>query len=86
MTVTGPDFLALQVRDLDRSAHFYETLLGLRRMPASPPGAVVRHHPPSPSPSANRCPVSTWTRRRRGPGTGWRCGCTPITPRPCTTS
>jgi len=45
MTVTGPDFLALQVRDLDRSAHFYETLLGLRRMPASPPGAVVRHHP-----------------------------------------
>lgn len=36
MTVTGPDFLALQVRDLDRSAHFYETLLGLRRMPARP--------------------------------------------------
>jgi predicted enzyme related to lactoylglutathione lyase len=31
----------LQVRDLDRSAEFYETRLGLRRMPASPPGAVV---------------------------------------------
>lgn len=41
MTVTGPDFLALQVRDLDRSAEFYETRLGLRRSPASPPGAVV---------------------------------------------
>ncbi|MGO4617219.1 VOC family protein [Nocardia sp. 2YAB30] len=41
MTVTGPDFLALQVRDLDRSAEFYETHLGLRRLPASPPGAVV---------------------------------------------
>lgn len=41
MTVTGPDFLALQVRDLDRAAAFYETRLGLRRLPASPPGAVV---------------------------------------------
>ena len=41
MTATGPDFLALQVRDLDRSAEFYETRLGLRRAPQSPPGAVV---------------------------------------------
>ncbi|HZG91926.1 MAG TPA: VOC family protein [Pseudonocardia sp.] len=41
MTVTGPDFLALQVRDLERSASFYETRLGLRRRPAGPPGAVV---------------------------------------------
>lgn len=41
MTVTGPDFIALQVRDLPRSADFYETRLGLRRAPASPPGAVV---------------------------------------------
>ncbi|WP_203589825.1 VOC family protein [Streptomyces sp. SID13031] len=41
MTVTGPDFLALQVRDLDRAAEFYETHLGLRRLPANPPGAVV---------------------------------------------
>ncbi|WP_019201104.1 VOC family protein [Tsukamurella sp. 1534] len=40
-TVTGPDFLALQVRDLDRSAEFYETALGLQRAPQSPPGAVV---------------------------------------------
>lgn len=41
MTVTGPDFLALQVRDLQGSAQFYETHLGLRRAPMSPPGAVV---------------------------------------------
>ena len=41
MTVTGPDFIALQVRDLTRSSTFYETHLGLRRAPASPPGAVV---------------------------------------------
>ena len=31
MTVTGPDFIALQVSDLERSAEFYENALGLRR-------------------------------------------------------
>jgi predicted enzyme related to lactoylglutathione lyase len=41
MTVTGPDFVALQVRDLARAAAFYESRLGLRRAPASPPRAVV---------------------------------------------
>ncbi len=41
MTVTGPDFVALQVRDLDRAAEFYEAHLGLRRAPGGPPGAVV---------------------------------------------
>jgi predicted enzyme related to lactoylglutathione lyase len=41
VTVTGPDFIALQVRDLDRAATFYEQRLGLRRVPAGPPGAVV---------------------------------------------
>lgn len=41
MTVTGPSFLALQVRDIERAADFYETRLGLRRAPQSPPGAVV---------------------------------------------
>lgn len=40
MPVTGPDFIALQVRDLDRAAAFYETRLGLRRVPG-PPHAVV---------------------------------------------
>lgn len=39
--MTGPDFLALQVRDLDAAAAFYETHLGLRRAAVSPPGAVV---------------------------------------------
>lgn len=48
MTVTGPDFLALQVRDLDRAAAFYETHLGLRRVPAGPPGAVVFDTAPIP--------------------------------------
>ena len=48
MTVSGPDFVALQVRDLERAATFYETHLGLRRAPASPPGAVVFDTAPVP--------------------------------------
>jgi predicted enzyme related to lactoylglutathione lyase len=39
--VTGPSFLALQVRDIEAAATFYETQLGLTRAPQSPPGAVV---------------------------------------------
>ncbi|WP_199511661.1 VOC family protein [Nucisporomicrobium flavum] len=41
MTVTGPDFIALQVRDLEKAATFYETQLGLKRAPVAPPHAVV---------------------------------------------
>jgi predicted enzyme related to lactoylglutathione lyase len=40
MTVTGPDFISLQVRDIDLSAAFYEQHLGLARIPG-PPHAVV---------------------------------------------
>jgi catechol 2,3-dioxygenase-like lactoylglutathione lyase family enzyme len=40
-TVSGLDFLALQVRDLERAADFYERELGLTRAPFSPPEAVV---------------------------------------------
>jgi catechol 2,3-dioxygenase-like lactoylglutathione lyase family enzyme len=41
VTVTGPDFISLQVRDLERSAAFYEQYLGLKRSDAGPPHAVV---------------------------------------------
>jgi catechol 2,3-dioxygenase-like lactoylglutathione lyase family enzyme len=41
MTITGPDFIALQVRDVEAAAAFYETRLGLPRARVSPPGAVV---------------------------------------------
>ena len=40
-TVAGPDFIALQVRDIERAAEFYERELGLRRAASSPPHAVV---------------------------------------------
>ena len=41
MPATGPDFIALQVRDLESSAVFYEQYLGLVRSTAGPPHAVV---------------------------------------------
>lgn len=41
MSATGPDFIALQVRDLQASADFYRKQLGLVPAPHSPPGAVV---------------------------------------------
>ena len=41
MAVTGPDFISLQTRDLERSAAFYEQYLGLVRSQAGPPHAVV---------------------------------------------
>ena len=56
MTVTGPDFIALQVRDLERSAQFYETQLGLTRAPAGPPGAVVFATTPIPFAVRNPLP------------------------------
>lgn len=40
-TATGPDFVALQTRDIEAVASFYETHLGLHRAAQSPPGAVV---------------------------------------------
>jgi predicted enzyme related to lactoylglutathione lyase len=37
----GPDFISLQVRDLDAAVAFYEERVGLDRAPVSPPHAVV---------------------------------------------
>jgi len=41
MAVSGPDFISLQVTDLEASARFYEKYLGLTRAKSSPPHAVV---------------------------------------------
>jgi predicted enzyme related to lactoylglutathione lyase len=46
--IDGPDFIALQVRDLEAAAVFCEKNLGLRRTPASPPGAIVFDTKPVP--------------------------------------
>ena len=48
MAVTGPDFIALQVRDLAGAAGFYEEVVGLTRAPASPLGAVLFQTAPIP--------------------------------------
>lgn len=40
MTVSGPGFISLQVRDVARAAAFYERYLGFARQ-AGPPQAVV---------------------------------------------
>jgi len=37
----GPDFIALQVKDLDSSRRFYEDVLGLTARTDGPPHAVV---------------------------------------------
>ena len=55
MTATGPDFLALQVRDLEAAAQFFEQHLGLTRAPSGPPGAIV--FTTSPIPFAVREPL-----------------------------
>ena len=41
MRAIGPDFIALQVSDLEVAAAFYTKQLGLERAAQSPPGAVV---------------------------------------------
>jgi catechol-2,3-dioxygenase len=58
VTVTGPDFIALQVRDLDSAAAFYEDRLGLRRAPRSA-RPTQSCSPPrlSRSPCVTRCPA-----------------------------
>jgi|SRR5450756_1343242 len=40
-TIIGPDFLALQVRDLKASAEFYKDVFGFEAEIKNPPGAVV---------------------------------------------
>ena len=41
MKVIGPDFISLQVSDIQVSAAFYSEQLGLQRTAQSPPGAVL---------------------------------------------
>ena len=56
MPATGPDFISLQVRDLESSAAFYEQYLGLVRNPAGPRHPLSLTPSRSHSPSAIHCP------------------------------
>jgi predicted enzyme related to lactoylglutathione lyase len=51
----GPDFIALQVRDLEASKRFYTERLGLSPAHRNPPGAVV--FDTTPIPFAIRTPL-----------------------------
>ena len=70
MPVTGPTFIALQVRDLARAAAFYETELGLRRTPVAPPGAVVFDTKPAAFAVREPLPGVDLDAVRPHPGTG----------------
>ncbi|MFK0290546.1 VOC family protein [Streptomyces sp. NPDC090442] len=48
VSIDGPSFVALQVRDVDAAAAFCERHLGLRRAAVSPPHAVVFDTQPIP--------------------------------------
>lgn len=70
MSTLGPDFIALQVRDLDSAATFFELHLGLRRTPASPPGAVVFDTAPIPFAVREPLPGVDLSAAAPRPGTG----------------
>src|ERR1700733_15907669 len=67
-TIVGPDFLALQVRDLQGAAAFYEQPLGIERAASSPPDAVV--FATEPIPFAVRVPLPGTDLDRGQPGLG----------------
>src|ERR1700678_4676140 len=67
-TIVGPAFLALQVRDLQRAAAFYEQTLGIERAASSPPHAVV--FATQPIPFAVRDPLPGTDLDRGQPGLG----------------
>ncbi|GMA63081.1 VOC family protein [Alicyclobacillus fastidiosus] len=46
--VIGPDFVALQVKDLEKSRIFYTELLGFEEAPQCPPGAILFKSEPIP--------------------------------------
>ena len=70
MSAIGPDFISLQVRDLERSAAFYERHLGLTRAEVAPPHAVVFDTSPIPFAVREPLPGVDPSRVSPAPGTG----------------
>lgn len=70
MTLWGPDFISLQVDDLDRAEQFYVELLGLTRAEKKPEAVVFATQPipfavrlplaPLPEPSRRALGVGLW--------------------------
>lgn len=89
MTLSGPDFISLQVDDLDRAERFYTEVIGLTRAEKKPEAVVFATEPipfavrlpltPLPEPSKRAQGVSLWflyRRRPRAPHPAQRGGCT----------
>ena len=78
-TVSGPDFIALQVRDIERAAEFYESELGLTRASPDPRKPSCSRPSQSHSRSETRCPepISTVD----SPASAWRYGYGQTTPK-----
>ena len=70
MTVIGPDFISLQVRDLEAAAAFYEQQVGLTRAAFSPPHAVVFDTKPIAFALRDPLPTTDLTANRAGVGAG----------------
>ena len=70
MTIIGPDFIALQVRDLERAATFYEQHVGLTRAAFSPPHAVVFDTKPIAFALRDPLPTTDLTANLSGVGAG----------------
>lgn len=52
----GPDFIGIQIADLDAARKFYTEVVGLKSLPSGPPDAVV--FDTKPIPFAVRTPLS----------------------------
>ncbi|OZD07188.1 glyoxalase [Rhodococcus sp. 06-235-1A] len=74
--VSGPSFLSLQVRDLEASADFYQSRLGLVRAPQAPPGAVVFATSPIPFAVRNPAPGTDLDSGKPGLGVALWLACT----------
>ena len=70
MTIIGPDFISLQVRDLEASAAFYEGQVGLTRAAFSPPHAVVFDTKPIAFALRDPLPTTDLEANRAGVGAG----------------
>jgi len=86
MTVTGPTFIALQVRDVERAAEFYQTRLGLKRTPVAPPGAVVFDTEPASFAVREPLPGVDLDAARPNPGVGVALWLHADDAQPCTTA